>query len=97
MDIHPRLLALYKKIGTNQPASVQIAMGELFPLTEESLRDQWSELTGGKMTLSIRIIRAELQCMVCFEKYHPAQKETACPHCASMGAKVLAGEECFIE
>lgn len=76
-------------------------MGELFPLTEEQLRVQWNELVEDSpfalSKLYIRIIPAEQQCMVCFQKYHPQKEETACPYCKSMGAKILAGEEFYVE
>jgi Zn finger protein HypA/HybF involved in hydrogenase expression len=35
--------------------------------------------------------------MVCFLKYHPGDKETACPQCKSVGAKILSGEEFYLE
>jgi Zn finger protein HypA/HybF involved in hydrogenase expression len=40
---------------------------------------------------------AEQQCMVCFQKYHPLNKETSCPNCGSVGAKIIAGEEFYLE
>src|SRR3972149_3245194 len=81
--------------------SIQIAVGELNELNEDRIREQWIELVAqtplAQTNLNIRIIRAEQQCMACFEKYHPQQKETACPPCGSVGAKILAGEEFFLE
>jgi Zn finger protein HypA/HybF involved in hydrogenase expression len=35
--------------------------------------------------------------MVCFEKYHPLNGEISCPNCGSVGAKILAGEEFYLE
>ncbi len=96
---HPRLVSLIEK--TSPSPSIHIALGELFPLTEEQLRMQWYALVKDSpladSTLYVRVIPAEQQCMVCFQKYHPANKETACPYCKSMGAKILTGEELFIE
>ncbi len=77
--------------------SVTFALGELYSISEEQLRAQWSESRFEKIPLHIRLIRAEQQCMVCFGKYHPSQKETACPTCGSVGAKILAGEEFYLE
>lgn len=98
MLYHPRLLSLINQISPSP--TIQLVLGELFPLTEEQLRLQWNELVKdsslASSVLDIRLIPAEQQCMVCFEKYHPANKETACPHCRSMGAKILAGEEFYI-
>lgn len=99
MVFHPRLISLFEKIPTSR--TVHIALGELFPLSEEELRAQWAELVKGTTlsdaTLHIRVIPAEQQCMVCFEKYHPAHKDTACPNCMSAGAKIIAGEEFYVE
>jgi Zn finger protein HypA/HybF involved in hydrogenase expression len=50
-----------------------------------------------KTNLSIQIVRAEQQCMVCFLVYHPNEKETACPQCKSVGAKIIKGEEFYFE
>ena len=99
MSFHPRLLSLIEKISPSE--TISLALGELFPLTEEQLRMQWHELVKdsplASSDLKIHIIPAEQQCMVCFQKYHPANRETACPYCKSMGAKILAGEELYME
>ena len=96
---HPRLVSLIKNIS---PApKIQIVLGELIPLTKEELLKQWNELIKysplAESMLDIRVIPAEHQCMVCFEKYHPKNKETTCPICGSVGAKILAGEEFYVE
>ncbi len=99
MLFHPRLLSLVEKISPSK--TIHIALGELVPLTEEQLRIQWNDLVKdtplADSILNVRMIPAEQQCMVCFEKYHPVNKETACPICMSTGAKILAGEEFYIE
>jgi Zn finger protein HypA/HybF involved in hydrogenase expression len=81
----------------NQVAVVKLAVGELIPFREE----QWRELTRGtalaSSALHIRVIRAEQQCMACFEKYHPKNLDTRCPHCGGVGAKIIAGEEFYLE
>jgi len=78
-----------------------IALGELVELTPEAFRAEWVSLARGTpaehATLHFRRLPAELQCMVCFQKYHPAHAVPACPYCGSVGAKVLSGEECFVE
>jgi hydrogenase nickel incorporation protein HypA/HybF len=47
--------------------------------------------------LHFRRVPAELQCMACFEKYHPLEDELVCPKCGSVGAKIIAGEEFYVE
>jgi Zn finger protein HypA/HybF involved in hydrogenase expression len=99
MSYHPRLLSLIKQIPPSP--IIHLALGELFPLNEEQLRLQWNELTRRSLladsSLTIRVIPAEQQCMVCFGKYHPTNQGTICPVCGSVGAKILAGEELYVE
>ena len=99
----PRLSAIIDHL-LRQPkrvVAVHIAVGELTSYNEEQIQAQWSMLVRdtalARVTLLIRTIRAEQQCMVCFEKYHPLNKETSCPHCGSVGAKIIAGEEFYLE
>ncbi|MFN8414078.1 MAG: hydrogenase/urease maturation nickel metallochaperone HypA [Anaerolineales bacterium] len=95
--LHPRLETIVQQLGHKEIQSVRIALGELFPLTEEQLRKQWSETRFRDIPFTVRMIQAEQQCMVCFQKYHPLEKETSCPHCGSVGAKILTGEEFYME
>lgn len=101
MNIHPRLSAIGQQVLQSPPLRATIVLGELVPLDETQLRAQWKELVkdtpAEHIELQIRIIRAEQQCMVCFLKYHPKDKETACPQCGSVGAKILHGEEFYLE
>ena len=81
--------------------TINIVMGELINFTEHEVHAQWSALVSdtelSRTKLNIRKVPAEQQCMVCFEKYHPINKETSCPHCGSVGAKIIAGEEFFMD
>ena len=80
--------------------SVQLAIGELI-YDEKEFQQHWNQLVFQtplqETKLNIRIIPAEQQCMVCFLKYHPKQKETACPQCKSVGAKIISGEEFYLD
>jgi Zn finger protein HypA/HybF involved in hydrogenase expression len=103
MQMIPRLSAIVDHLlqQTARIESVNIALGDLTVFREDEIRSQWARLTGNtelsQTQLVIHHIAAEQQCMVCFEKYHPINKETSCPHCGSVGAKILAGEEFFLE
>jgi len=81
--------------------SIQIALGELNEFDETQIRQFWDELVANtpleKKNLNIRIIEAKQQCMTCFLVYRPTQKETACPQCGSLGAKIISGEEFHLE
>ena len=80
---------------------VHIAMGEIAGLDQLAMQSQWiglSKDTPAELAqLHFRLIRAEVQCMSCFEKYHPEGGTIHCPHCGSFGAKILTGEECYLE
>jgi len=81
--------------------TIHIALGEIAKLDPASLQTHWNELSQGTPAehaqLHFRLIPAEVQCMACFQKYHPLAKKITCPYCGSFGAKILTGEECHLE
>jgi hydrogenase nickel incorporation protein HypA/HybF len=81
--------------------SLQLAVGELSELDQPSIQEHWDELSQGtaaeRAELHFRFIKAEVQCMACFSKYTPAKGKIHCPYCGSFGAKILSGEEFFLE
>lgn len=81
--------------------SITLAIGEISELDQNIIRQHWSQLSRGtpaeQARLHFRLIQAEVQCMACFSKYHPVDGKIHCPHCGSYGAKVLAGEEFYLE
>ena len=98
-----KLKLIVEKLQTQIPntQSIQIAVGELNDVDENQIRQQWNELVLNtpleKIKLNIRTVPAKHQCMTCFLVYRPSQKETACPQCGSRGAKILSGEEFYLE
>jgi Zn finger protein HypA/HybF involved in hydrogenase expression len=102
MLTYPRLSAIVQQLLQRAPVpeAIRIVMGEL-TLDESDLREQWRSLVSptplANTILHLRIVPAEQQCMVCFLIYHPNDKETACPQCKSMGAKIISGEEFYFE
>jgi len=80
---------------------IQIAVGEMTELDTEAITQQWGALSKGTplehVQLCFRLIIAETQCMACFKKYHPVNGTIHCPHCGSFGAKILSGEEFYVE
>jgi Zn finger protein HypA/HybF involved in hydrogenase expression len=77
--------------------SVQLAVGESIPFSDEQIHSQWSGSPLGQIALTIRRVPTEQQCMACFEKYRPANAEVSCPRCGSVGAKIITGEEFYLE
>jgi hydrogenase nickel incorporation protein HypA/HybF len=99
MQKNPRLSSIIQHL-LQQPApivSAHIAVGELILFSDEQIHAQWSDASLAQTTLTIRRVPAEQQCMACFEKYHPTRAEVSCPHCGSVGAKIIAGEEFYLE
>jgi len=80
---------------------VQIAFGEICELDQYAVKNHWIELSKGSplehAQLHFRLIDAKVQCMACFKKYYPVNGKIHCPNCGSFGAKILAGEEFYVE
>ena len=81
--------------------SLHLAFGEIAELDQTSIQKHWEEIRRGtpaeQAQLHFRSITAEVQCMACFRKYHPLDGRIHCPYCGSYGAKVLTGEEFYLE
>jgi hydrogenase nickel incorporation protein HypA/HybF len=81
--------------------AVKFARGELFELSQADIVSMWKKFNKGfvleQAEIIFRLIPGEVQCMACFEKYHPEGGRIHCPHCGSFGAKILAGEEFYLE
>jgi len=99
MPKNPRLSAIVDHLlqQSTRYTSVHLAIGELVSFSDEQIHAQWSDTPFAQSALTIRRVPAEQQCMTCFEKYHPTRAEVSCPHCGSMGAKIIAGEEFYLE
>ncbi len=81
--------------------TVHLAVGEIAELDKNSIQQHWGELRKGTLAeqaqLRFRLISAKVQCMACFREYHPIDGKIHCPHCGSYGAKILSGEEFYLE
>jgi len=81
--------------------SLRLAIGEIAELDRNLIEKFWDELSSGTLAeqaqLHFHEIEAELQCMACFQRYHPADRKIRCPYCGGYGAKVLSGEEFYLE
>lgn len=81
--------------------TVHLAIGEIAELDQNSIQGHWEEISKGtpveRARLHFRSITANVQCMSCFMEYQPIDEKIHCPHCGSYGAKVLSGEEFYLE
>lgn len=82
-------------------ADIHVVMGELSTNVDDSIQFYWDLIARDTIaegaTLHFRRVEAQLQCMACFHKYRPAEGELVCPQCGSVGAKIISGEEFFVE
>ena len=87
--------------GAKRVTDIHLVIGQLATLVDDSIQFYWDMIAEGTSaagaTLHFKRVPAELQCMVCSEKYRPDGKEIICPNCGSVGAKIIAGEEFFVE
>jgi len=78
-----------------------LVVGEISSYVDDSIQFYWDEISKGTIAdgarLHFRRLEAEVQCMACFTKYHPNQGEILCPDCGSTGAKIVQGEEFYLE
>jgi hydrogenase nickel incorporation protein HypA/HybF len=78
-----------------------LVVGEISTYTDDSVQFYWDDISKGTIAegaqLHFRALPAEVQCMNCFTRYHPLDGEIVCPNCKSVGAKILAGEDFFME
>ena len=93
---------LLSQIGdAKRVTKVNLAIGEISELDQTLLQQHWHQFSTGTPAehaqLHFRSIQAEVQCMACFSRYHPVDGKIDCPHCGSYGAKVLSGEEFYLE
>ncbi len=81
--------------------NIYIVVGEISTYTDDSVQFYWDEISQGTIAegaaLHFRHTPAELQCMSCSTKYHPAGGEIVCPNCGSTGARIWSGEEFYME
>jgi Zn finger protein HypA/HybF involved in hydrogenase expression len=99
MQKNPRLSAIIEHLlrQPGRPAAVKLAVGEAVAFGDDQIRAQWNRTPLAKVPLLIRRVPIEQQCMACFGKYRPARTEVLCPYCGGVGAKVIAGEEFYLE
>ena len=81
--------------------NLYLVVGEISTYSDESVQFYWDQICKDTIAenakLHFRHVPAELQCMSCFTKYQPKEGEIVCPNCGGTGAKVVAGEEFFME
>jgi len=81
--------------------NVYLVVGEISTYTDGSVQLYWDDISKGTLAegavLHFRHVQTEAQCMSCFTKYHPNDGEIVCPNCGGVGAKIITGEEFYME
>jgi len=95
------LAQVLQKANSHPVKDVNLVLGEIAEISDATIQGHWNELSKDTLAeqarLHFRFIKAEVQCMACFQQYHPLDKKIHCPYCGSYGAKILAGEEFCLE
>ncbi|MBN1303502.1 MAG: hydrogenase maturation nickel metallochaperone HypA [Anaerolineales bacterium] len=90
-----------RQAGAARITDLYLVIGDLASVVDDSIQFYWDTISAGTAaegaTLHFKRIRAEMQCMECFEKYHPGKDDLLCPKCGSVGVKILAGEEFYLD
>ena len=95
--------AIQKALESNAKriTGLHLVVGEISTYAADSVESYWNDISRGTIAegaeLFIRPVQAEVQCMNCFTKYHPNEGGILCPNCKSVGAKILTGEEFYVE
>ena len=100
-SILEKVLFKARELNAKHITSVHIAIGEIAELNRGLIQSHWNELSKGTPAegaqIHFHVVTAEVQCMACFQKYHPVGGEIHCPNCGSYGAKIVSGEEFYLE
>ena len=80
---------------------IYLVIGELSSIIDDSVQFYWDIISKSTLAegarLHFRRIETEMQCLTCHQRYHPSDRELACPTCKSHHVKVVAGEEFFLD
>ena len=106
-ELHAMQAVLQKAVdkanaaGARRVTHVHLALGEASAYRRDALQFHWDEISRGTVAegalLHFRRVPLEAQCMSCFTIYQPQNGEIVCPTCGGVGAKLLAGEEFYLE
>ena len=90
-----------EKANAGRVTDLHIVIGDLASMVDESIQFYWEIIAKGTIaeqaTLHFRRVPAQLECNTCSAIYQPTDKELICPNCQGIGAKIISGEEFFLE
>lgn len=90
-----------EKSGAKRIAALNITIGELSSIIDDSVQFYWEIISKGTLaedsTLNFKRIPTTLLCLDCNHQYSPENNEFSCPVCNSSRIKIVAGREFFLE
>lgn len=90
-----------RSAGARRVSDVQIVIGQLSSIVDDSVQFYWDLVAEGTLAQGARLhfqrIPAELLCLDCNQRYQPAKEELLCPHCGGARAKIVSGEEFYLD
>jgi hydrogenase nickel incorporation protein HypA/HybF len=90
-----------EKANAQRVTDLHIVIGDLASMVDDSIQFYWDiiarDTIAEQAILHFRRVPAELQCNTCSSRYQPTEKELICPICHGIGAKIISGEEFFLE
>ena len=90
-----------EKANAQRVTDLHIVIGDLASMVDDSIQFYWEIIAKGTIaeqaSLHFRRVPAQLQCNTCLQKYQPTDSDLVCPKCGGIGAKIIAGEEFFLE
>lgn len=90
-----------EKANATKVTDLHVVIGELASMVDDSIQFYWDVIAKDTIAEQAKLhfhrVPAELQCNNCSETYFPTEDELICPNCHSAGAKIIKGEEFFLE
>ena len=90
-----------QRANAQRITDLHIVIGDLASVVDDSIQFYWDIIArntiAGQATLHFRRVPAELRCNSCSARYQPSDQELVCPNCHGVDARIISGEEFFLE
>ena len=91
-----------KDAGANRVVNINLVMGQLSSVVDESVQFYWDIIAKGTLaesaTLTFERVPASFRCLTCSEPFLlTEQVDYLCPHCGSESVEVTGGDDMRLE
>lgn len=105
LSITRHLLAIVlehaEKAGARRVAGVNLRVGELSGMVDESVQFYFDLISRGTPAAGARLsfarVAARFRCRACGVEFQPDERNWLCPACGATGGQLIAGQEMTIE